>query len=279
MFSFFPLQPRNTRFSEGDSVGKNKSCFPRLGSWQEEKEILQPSRLPCRSSMFPRPHTSSQDIVKQRITSPHHCTLVPFQKSRVHHVIRLQENRTRPHYLQVHKNSSLQFWFHSLKPAMKPSSAWEEWFLSSPFSFLTDLFLVLLQTHHIYRQLLLWTHWVYETPSVARAPVDEAKKKPSHGRWNSPSKNTVVCDHSILQGIFSTHGSNLGLLHCRQILYHLSQQESPIYLYQSINYIEETPWLLAHVLPFLQFSKGWCYNCTSLSSHHHNDKKTLAFFF
>ena len=105
------------------------------------------------------------------------------------------------------------------------------------------------------------------------------QKNPSHGRWNSPSKNTVVCDHSILQGIFSTQGSNLGLLHCRQILYHLSQQESPIYLYQSINYIEETPWLLAHVLPFLQFSKGWRYNCTSLSSHHHNDKKTLAFFF
>ena len=31
---------------------------------------------------------------------------------------------------------------------------------------------------------------------------------------------------SLLQGIFPTQGSNLGLLHCRQILYHLSHQES-----------------------------------------------------
>ena len=33
--------------------------------------------------------------------------------------------------------------------------------------------------------------------------------------------------HSLLQGVFPTQGSNLGLLHCRQILYHLSHQESP----------------------------------------------------
>ena len=30
--------------------------------------------------------------------------------------------------------------------------------------------------------------------------------------------------HSLLQGIFLTQGSNLSLLHCRQILYHLRQQ-------------------------------------------------------
>ena len=30
--------------------------------------------------------------------------------------------------------------------------------------------------------------------------------------------------HSLLQGIFPTWGSNPGLLHCRQILYHLSHQ-------------------------------------------------------
>ena len=96
-----------------------------------------------------------------------------------------------------------------------------------------------------------------------------------------PKQEYCSVYHSILQGIFSTQGLNLGLLHCRQILYHLSQQGSPTYLYQSINYIEETPWLLAHVLPFLQFSKGWCYNCTSLSSHHHhhNDKKNSSIFF
>ena len=31
---------------------------------------------------------------------------------------------------------------------------------------------------------------------------------------------------SFLQGIFSTQGSSLGLLHCRQILYHLSHQRN-----------------------------------------------------
>ena len=31
----------------------------------------------------------------------------------------------------------------------------------------------------------------------------------------------------LLQGIFPTQEANLGLLHCRQILYHLSHDESP----------------------------------------------------
>ena len=35
-----------------------------------------------------------------------------------------------------------------------------------------------------------------------------------------------MCCHSLLQGIFLTQGSNLGLLHCRQIPYCLSQQRS-----------------------------------------------------
>ena len=41
---------------------------------------------------------------------------------------------------------------------------------------------------------------------------------------NSPGKNTGVGCHSLLQGIFPTQGSNLGLLHCRQFIYHLSHQ-------------------------------------------------------
>ena len=49
--------------------------------------------------------------------------------------------------------------------------------------------------------------------------------------WNSPGKNPVVGCHFLLQGTFSTQVSNLGLLcllHCRRILYHLSQQGSGI---------------------------------------------------
>ena len=42
--------------------------------------------------------------------------------------------------------------------------------------------------------------------------------------WDSPGKNTGVGCHSLLQGLFLTHGSNLGLLNCRQILYCLNHQ-------------------------------------------------------
>ena len=44
--------------------------------------------------------------------------------------------------------------------------------------------------------------------------------------WNSPRKNTGVGSHSLLQRIFLTQGSNLALLHCRQILYHLSYHKT-----------------------------------------------------
>ena len=46
---------------------------------------------------------------------------------------------------------------------------------------------------------------------------------------NSPVKNTGAGSHSFLQGILSALRWNLGLLHCRQILYHLSYQGSPNY--------------------------------------------------
>jgi len=41
------------------------------------------------------------------------------------------------------------------------------------------------------------------------------------------SKGTGVGCHFLLQGIFSTQGLNPGLANCRQMLYHLSHQESP----------------------------------------------------
>ena len=46
-----------------------------------------------------------------------------------------------------------------------------------------------------------------------------------HG--DSPGKNTGVGCHAVLQGIFPTQRLNLGLPHCRWILYHLSYQGSP----------------------------------------------------
>ena len=46
--------------------------------------------------------------------------------------------------------------------------------------------------------------------------------------WDSPGKNTGVGCRFLLQWIFLTQGFNPGLPHCRQTLYHLSHQGSPI---------------------------------------------------
>ena len=42
--------------------------------------------------------------------------------------------------------------------------------------------------------------------------------------WNSPGQNTGVGSRSLLQRIFPIQGLNLGLPHCRWILYQLSHQ-------------------------------------------------------
>ena len=46
--------------------------------------------------------------------------------------------------------------------------------------------------------------------------------------WNFPGNNARVSSNSLLQGIFPTQGSNPGLLPCRQILYCLNHQGSPL---------------------------------------------------
>ena len=60
---------------------------------------------------------------------------------------------------------------------------------------------------------------------------------PGSSPWNSPGKNTGVGCHSLLQGIFpgGIQASKLGLLHCRQILHHLSHQGSP-YFFVVVSY-------------------------------------------
>ena len=52
-----------------------------------------------------------------------------------------------------------------------------------------------------------------------------------HG--DSPGKNTGVSCHALLQGIFPTQESNPSLPHWGYILYRLSHQGSPVYLYTS----------------------------------------------
>ena len=54
--------------------------------------------------------------------------------------------------------------------------------------------------------------------------------------WDFQDKSTTgVACHFLLQGIFPTQGSNPGLSHCRQTLYHLSHQGSPGQVYLSVS--------------------------------------------
>ena len=53
--------------------------------------------------------------------------------------------------------------------------------------------------------------------------------------------------HALLQGIFPTQGSNLGLLHCKQILYHLSQHLREVVCWVpkvdgDVSFPKKTPW-------------------------------------
>ena len=81
-----------------------------------------------------------------------------------------------------------------------------------------------------------------------------------HG--NSPGKNTGVGCHALLPGIFPTQGSNPSLPHCRQILYHLSHQESPricmdrLSLLQGIFLTQESNWVLLHCRKIHLFPGG-----------------------
>ena len=74
--------------------------------------------------------------------------------------------------------------------------------------------------------------------------------------WDFPGKNTGTSCHSFLQGIFLSQEWNPGLLDCRQILYHLSLQESPILQYKCIKSIWCTPYTILYVSYSLIFFKG-----------------------
>ena len=58
--------------------------------------------------------------------------------------------------------------------------------------------------------------------------------------WNFLGKNTGMSCYFLLQGIFLTQGSNLGLLLHRQILYHLSHPLDVSFMEQSIKLIRES---------------------------------------
>ena len=74
-------------------------------------------------------------------------------------------------------------------------------------------------------------NWVSSSHQVAKVlefqPHHQSFQWTLRILWNSPGQDTGVGSLSLLQGIFPTQGSNLGLLHCRQILYQLNHQGSP----------------------------------------------------
>ena len=83
-----------------------------------------------------------------------------------------------------------------------------------------------------------WREWDWHIYSAAvlrlvaqscPTPCDPMDCSPpgSSVHGDSPGKNTGVGCRALLQGIFPIQGSNLGLPHCRWILYDLGHQGSP----------------------------------------------------
>ena len=66
-----------------------------------------------------------------------------------------------------------------------------------------------------------WSGWKWKSVTCVRLFAT------LYSPWNSSGLNIGVDSLSLLQGIFPTQGSNIGLLHCRRILYQLSHKGSP----------------------------------------------------
>ena len=83
--------------------------------------------------------------------------------------------------------------------------------------------------------------------------------------WNSPGKNTELSCHSLLQGIFLVQGSNVGLLHCRQILYHLRHYGRGLKTYSLIRRLSKCQFTLTFNLFTILKMYFLKWNWTSLS--------------
>ena len=77
--------------------------------------------------------------------------------------------------------------------------------------------------------MIIWVESV-SCPVLSNSFQPHGLQPTSLSPWNSPGKNTRVGGHYLLQGIFPTQGWNPDL-HCRQFLYGLSQQGSPLHVY------------------------------------------------
>ena len=100
--------------------------------------------------------------------------------------------------------------------------------------------------------------WIYvlvvQSCLTLRNPMDCSPPGSSvHGILQARILAWVVLN-SLLQGIFSTQGSNPGLQHCRQVLYHLSHQGSPynfwLFLWSHVHNWERTTGQLAQSIHY-----------------------------
>ena len=98
----------------------------------------------------------------------------------------------------------------------------------------------MLQTHEQNSVYTVWCLAAQSCPTLCD-PMDCSPPGSSvHG--DSPGKNTGVGCHSLLQEIFPTLGSNLGLLHCRQILFCLSHWEAQDWTQMHVYLSCPCPW-------------------------------------
>ena len=89
---------------------------------------------------------------------------------------------------------------------------------------MSPLFQTFKVLNHFFKlSFLIQIHYVCVCVLVAQSCLTLCD--PTNYPWESPGKNTGVDCRSLLQRIFLTQGSNSGLLHCRQLLYHLSYRE------------------------------------------------------
>ena len=138
--------------------------------------------------------TTLQGLEKMSITHPQR------QKKQVH---------------SIHDIPTGFFYLCKIKPIFKKYKA------SNP-KYLIIWYIIIIRLVHVY-------------VSVSSSVVPDSLQP--HGLNSLPgssvhgilqARNTEVGCHSFLQGIFPTQGSNLGLVHYKQILYQLSHQGSPL---------------------------------------------------
>ena len=100
------------------------------------------------------------------------------------------------------------------------------------------------------RGTLLWSWWWF-SHQVMSDSLQPHELYPVRllSPWDSPGKNTAVGCHFLLQGIVSTQGSILGLLHCRWIIF---------FFFFSFIFIS---WRLIT----LQYYSGFCHTLTWIS--------------